>query len=417
MTLSLTSLAEIVIGASFLTALAIFSLRSGSTSTTTTGGTTTGESKAGKKKKKKKNAPGNGNSVQLQGNAAATGTAVIEGAQNIKREVQDGVEGVVKAVKGVSKVIEEKSTVGKKKIKRVPFVMEDAPVIPLPPRTTVPAPNGTAPSFAKIASPNSTPLPPPTTASSKPSKVKSTKSNPLSDMRDMEVDPEEETKRVMKIIDSRPDVNGTEEWREWSAKNGNGNGVSEEDLYEDSGEAKEVEGDWEVAKKRPSSPPSPLLFALTTSTGPTSRTAPSLNISGSSSAFATSNPAPRSIPGLSSSALGALTKKQRENSKQSSKKALEKEDAERERNERLAAHRKELDRTRCVLSSPSLLPETDRLSGRVRLIEQQRAAAKGKPKPRSENLKDLQKSGAMSAKVQSGGMKGSLDGQGKLVWD
>ena len=246
-TLSLTNLAEIVVGASFLTALAIFSLRSSSATGTTA---PTGESKAGKKKKKK--------NAGIQGNAV-TPTAVIEGVQSVKREVTEGAKEAVKEIQGVSKglekVVEEKVMQGKKKTKRVPLDMETAPVIPLPPRPTVPSTNGAAPSFAKIVSPNSTSTPPPiTSSSSKPSK--STTSNPLSDMRDLDVDPEDSSARVMKIVDSRPDVNGSEEWREWSAQNGNG---MKEDIYEDSGEVKEVEGDWEVAKKR-LSPPLPSLY-------------------------------------------------------------------------------------------------------------------------------------------------------------
>lgn len=52
-----------------------------------------------------------------------------------------------------------------------------------------------------------------------------------------------------------------------------------------------------------------------------------------------------------------LTKKQRENSKKSGRVAAEKEEAEKERLDRLASHRRELDRARLVITYLSPLGE------------------------------------------------------------
>lgn len=256
-TLSLTSLGEIVIGASFLTALAIFSIRS-SSSTTSSTTTTTTDGKGGKKKKKK------AGPSQIQGNVIGLGNGVQEGVESVKRTVENGIKEVKKEIGGVEKGIEkieekvkvvEKAPLAKKKTKRVPLVMEDtpSPITPTP-KPSIPS-SSSAPSFAKIASPSASSLP-----STKFSKALiPTKSNPLSDMRDLTVDPEDSSARVIKIVDSRPDINGSEEWREWSAANGD----AREALYEDSGEVKEAEGSWEVAKKRLSHPCSLLGTALT----------------------------------------------------------------------------------------------------------------------------------------------------------
>lgn len=336
-TLSATTLAEIVIGASVLTALAIFSLRPSAGPTTGTGTGTTAVGGSAKKKKKK---------------AATTGVAIQgkeNGVSSSLGEVRKEISEKVLKVEEVPLIVSNK-----KKAKRIPLSSLPSPITPTPPPSlpsipTVPSIPANAPTFAKIVAPNSIPISPPAV---KPAtkKSKATKANPLSDMRDLDVDPEESKARVMKIVDSRPPVEGTPEWREWAAKNDSAQGG--EDQYEDSGEVREVEGSWEVAKKRSSPLPLPLpILTLYHLTGPSTRP---VTLSISSSAFAASNPAPRSIPGLSSSAQGALTKKQRENSKQAGKKALEKEEAERERNERLLAHRKELDRTRYVLPFPPI---------------------------------------------------------------
>lgn len=113
-------------------------------------------------------------------------------------------------------------------------------------------------------------------------------------------------------------------------------------------------------------------------------------VSTASSAFATSNPPPqqRSIPGL-----GAVTKKQKENSKKSQKKGDEKEALEAERLDRLRAHRAVLERTR--------------------MMEQDRERAKARPKAGAKVTEPARK----SIQKQSGGMHASLDGDGKLIWE
>jgi hypothetical protein len=79
------------------------------------------------------------------------------------------------------------------------------------------------------------------------------------------------------------------------------------------------------------------------SSSPSTEAAMKLNIS-SSSSFNISNPAPRSIPGLSNSV--EMTKKQRDNAKKASRVAAGKQEAELAQNERLKAHRALLGKAR-----------------------------------------------------------------------
>ncbi|KAM0786284.1 hypothetical protein ACM66B_001763 [Microbotryomycetes sp. NB124-2] len=191
-----------------------------------------------------------------------------------------------------------------------------------------------------------------------------------SDMRDKDVDPDVKVARVMKLVGgkvgSQPEPEQQQQQqdeRDWDRPRG-----WDDDVQAD-------EGAWETTSslKKPNKS----------------------NQSSSSSSFSLSNPTPtRSIPGLSSTQT-SLTKKQRENQSKAQKQSLLKQQAEKDRLERLAQHRKGLEK--------------------IRMVEQERERNKGKPKsgPRSENFG----TSVGSSKTLSGGMSAQVDLNGKLIWD
>ncbi|KAK4701946.1 hypothetical protein P7C70_g4281, partial [Phenoliferia sp. Uapishka_3] len=151
-----------------------------------------------------------------------------------------------------------------------------------------------------------------------------------------------------------------EGWEEWPSLSSNA-----DELEEDDG--------WEVAK--PKKPSKPVNFSLSTS-----------------ASFAASNPTRASIPGLPSTSaqhLDAQSKKQRANAKKVAQKAGEKDALERERIERLTAHR--------------IAAQRDRLAAEAKT---KRAAG-----TKSVNV-------GSKAKEQSGGMRAQINpADGRLVWD
>lgn len=221
-----------------------------------------------------------------------------------------------------------------------PSVAAPAPT-PAPAPPAVAATSNDAPSFAAVASPT------PAEAARVPKKQKVTQTaaearlkpdlpTPVADMRDEEHDPTPKVARVMKVVGGKLGAQPKFEddgWDEWN---------------------KAQEDEWEVAKPKstfaqvgddPRRLVCPLTCLLRVAEG--AKGASGSSIAGSSSsAFAESNPAPRAVPGLSASAQTALNKKQRENQNRAAKVAAAKQDAEREQAERLAKHRRELERVR-----------------------------------------------------------------------
>ncbi|GAA5893912.1 hypothetical protein JCM5296_004634 [Sporobolomyces johnsonii] len=181
------------------------------------------------------------------------------------------------------------------------------------------------------------------------------------DMRDPSIDDDVKVSRVMKIVGGKSGADPE------SVKKQEGRG---DEGWEKADAFDDDEGGWEsVTAKKPSRPSTPSL--------------------------ASSAPAPaRSIPGLTTPAQQAMTKKQRENAAKKAKEDALKRAKEDEQQERLRAHRRELERAR---------------------LQEQEAARRARPS--SQNFFGAEPT-ATSNKVLSGGMHASLDPTtGSLVWD
>jgi hypothetical protein len=203
-TLSLTTLAEIALAGTFISAVIYVSRKS------SPAGNVGKEKTKGKKKKKSSSA------------LPDAGPNPVPPVETLSQEVMISAHE-------------------KKKKKQITQPKTPPPPLPLAPAPLPPSLASiiTPPSLTSIITPKATPI--------EPTKIgRTVKPERKNDMRDYELEPEVETPRVMKIVDA-PSTEPSEEWLAWANKD---NSVYDEDNV--------VEASWEVAK-----PKSLLFFPVT----------------------------------------------------------------------------------------------------------------------------------------------------------